>query len=178
MTTRTKEGGYWKVNGQFEHRVVCTKEHGPIPKDWHVHHCDHDKLNNHPDNLIALPPAMHERVHSKDQSLGRCQTRAELLPEQEGHLEFLKRALDQLVRYRKAALEIEDQVRARFMGKNWGKETTAEFKARKRAKKQKKATKKKQKKQASHGYYKEFPRPSDAPFEPKTVLVKNSPVAS
>jgi hypothetical protein len=49
--------------GNLEHREVWRRYHGKIPKGWIVHHIDGDKHNNHIDNLIALPSALHDYLH-------------------------------------------------------------------------------------------------------------------
>lgn len=49
--------------GRLVHREVCRKVNGEYPRSWVVHHIDHDKLNNKPDNLIAMPRNLHESIH-------------------------------------------------------------------------------------------------------------------
>lgn len=49
---------YLRSGGISLHRVTYEKFHGPIPKDWIVQHCDGNKLNNKPENLVALPPQL------------------------------------------------------------------------------------------------------------------------
>jgi hypothetical protein len=49
------------------------KKWGEIPKDrygvrCHIHHLDHDHTNNGVDNLIALEPKTHRRVHNMSNS--------------------------------------------------------------------------------------------------------------
>lgn len=41
------------------HRYKYTKEVGPIPPGWEIHHKDKNYLNNDTDNLEALPTAQH-----------------------------------------------------------------------------------------------------------------------
>lgn len=57
--------GYLRRRGSKEplHREICRAAHGPIPKGWNVHHVDWNKLNNSPENLIAIPYGMHRWVH-------------------------------------------------------------------------------------------------------------------
>lgn len=49
--------------GQLWHRIVCKNAHGMFPAKWVVHHIDGRKLNNEPDNLIALPRGLHNFIH-------------------------------------------------------------------------------------------------------------------
>jgi HNH endonuclease len=64
MTQRYKHRKVKGVTHQ-EHRLVYEEHHGPIPPGWHVHHKDGDGLNNAPDNLVALPPHEHARIHNQ-----------------------------------------------------------------------------------------------------------------
>jgi hypothetical protein len=58
--------GYWRVwrkpwRGYFLHRAVWERLAGhKLPPGWEVHHIDHDKSNNQPYNLIAMPPELHK----------------------------------------------------------------------------------------------------------------------
>lgn len=57
--------GYLTDNqGRLIHRMVCREAHGEFPKNWVVHHMDEDKANNSPDNLIALPRELHNKLHT------------------------------------------------------------------------------------------------------------------
>lgn len=38
-----------------------------MPKGWHVHHIDHDRTNNNPLNLVALPGDVHGAYHFAEQ---------------------------------------------------------------------------------------------------------------
>jgi hypothetical protein len=59
---KTAPRGPW----QYEHRVVMTKALGrPIKKDEHVHHINHNTLDNRLKNLAVLSHADHTRLHSK-----------------------------------------------------------------------------------------------------------------
>lgn len=44
------------------HRRVYVNAHGKIPKGWFVHHMDGNKLNNDPQNLIAIPKELHAKA--------------------------------------------------------------------------------------------------------------------
>lgn len=46
------------------HRYVWTKERGPIPNGWDVHHVDNCRTHNSIDNLECLPKAEHTRKYS------------------------------------------------------------------------------------------------------------------
>jgi hypothetical protein len=56
---------YRKVGGRHEHRTVAEAKLGrPLLPGEVVHHTDHDKRNNHPDNLmIFASQADHARYH-------------------------------------------------------------------------------------------------------------------
>jgi hypothetical protein len=50
--------------GRHEHRVVAEQKIGrEIRRDEHVHHLDHNHLNNAPDNLEVMTAAEHMRLH-------------------------------------------------------------------------------------------------------------------
>lgn len=44
-------------------RVVYKKYHGKIPKGYDIHHIDGDRLNDEPDNLVALSHEEHIILH-------------------------------------------------------------------------------------------------------------------
>lgn len=65
---RDKHTGYY-LNAKTHKRLhvaVYENEVGAIPKGYHVHHVDHDKNNNAPENLRAIAPAEHEILHGKE----------------------------------------------------------------------------------------------------------------
>ncbi len=66
---------YVNVNGKRERlaRVNYEKHYGPIPKRHHVHHRDHDKLNDSIDNLICLDPEMHALWHKHETKLAKAE---------------------------------------------------------------------------------------------------------
>src|SRR5947207_3481527 len=60
---RRKDGYYAYSRKGLLHRYIWEQHNGPIPPGYHVHHRDHDKSNNAIDNLVALLPGEHARVH-------------------------------------------------------------------------------------------------------------------
>ena len=52
--------------GQTEilvHRNVARKRYVGWPPSWHVHHINEDKTDWRSDNLIPLPPEVHDAIH-------------------------------------------------------------------------------------------------------------------
>jgi len=47
------------------HQEIWKKEHGPIPDGYHVHHADHDPLNNDPSNLVLEEGDDHRSYHAR-----------------------------------------------------------------------------------------------------------------
>ncbi len=59
--------GYLRNNatGRMQHVEVWERHHGRrLPSGLQVHHIDGDKRNNDPDNLLAVDPLTHKRIHS------------------------------------------------------------------------------------------------------------------
>ena len=53
--------------GRYLHQIVAEwKLKRPLKPDEVVHHIDHNKLNNDPDNLAVMTPQEHARVHAED----------------------------------------------------------------------------------------------------------------
>ena len=52
----------------FEHHVSYCEAHGltEIPEGYVVHHIDHDKTNNDPENLLLLTSSDHMKLHAKE----------------------------------------------------------------------------------------------------------------
>jgi endogenous inhibitor of DNA gyrase (YacG/DUF329 family) len=48
------------------HEEIWKAIHGPIPEGSHIHHGDHNPLNNAPENLECLTAEQHRRHHGKD----------------------------------------------------------------------------------------------------------------
>jgi hypothetical protein len=62
-------GHYFQRDGERLHRVVWeTVNRQSIPDGWHVHHIDHDKTNNQPDNLTILPQSEHQAHHGSERT--------------------------------------------------------------------------------------------------------------
>lgn len=67
--TSLMRNGYIQIRlkGQrkYLHRLIVEEQLGRELKiTEQVHHIDHDKLNNSPDNLIVLTPSQHAKYHS------------------------------------------------------------------------------------------------------------------
>lgn len=59
-----EENGYLvNAKGIPVHWEVYEKNFGKRFKGWHIHHCDYDKHNNCPKNLVAIPPELHDLIH-------------------------------------------------------------------------------------------------------------------
>lgn len=56
---------YRKVGRRHEHRIVAERILGrPLKADEVVHHKDHSRRNNSPDNLEVMTRAEHSRMHT------------------------------------------------------------------------------------------------------------------
>jgi len=68
-----REKGYqtytdWSGRTRYVHRRVMEKKlGGPIPRGLAVHHINGDKDDNRPENLIAVRPGVHGRLHGNYQ---------------------------------------------------------------------------------------------------------------
>lgn len=72
----TMDGGYYCAQGKFKgskglhkiklHRLAYTAFYRLPDPTMHIHHLDHNKLNNRADNLVALTEEEHCQVHSRD----------------------------------------------------------------------------------------------------------------
>lgn len=69
---RTKPGG----GAKYLHVDLWEKYNGPVPDDYHIHHIDHDPLNNDIGNLTCLSPSEHMAHHSATLSDERIAQRA------------------------------------------------------------------------------------------------------
>lgn len=54
-----RENGY-----SYLHRDIWAHHHGPVPEGHHIHHVDHDTLNNGIENLACISAAEHFRYHA------------------------------------------------------------------------------------------------------------------
>lgn len=61
-------GFYFQHKGLRLHRAVWERVHGPIPRGYEVHHADHNRANNQPDNLVLLEGRAHGRHHGLDRA--------------------------------------------------------------------------------------------------------------
>lgn len=59
----------------YLHRDLYVAHQGTIPDGFHVHHSDHDPLNNDPSNLVAVDEFEHLSYHGQHQPtwLARCE---------------------------------------------------------------------------------------------------------
>ena len=57
---------YYVSNHDAYHRKLWEKHNGPLPAGCHVHHRDHNPLNNALDNLEPMSPGDHTRLHFTD----------------------------------------------------------------------------------------------------------------
>lgn len=75
MRDRGEGKSYRKRNGRHEHRVVAEAMLGrPLARGEIVHHRDHQKRNNSPDNLEVLPS---QSAHAKLHGFGHRRKRKE-----------------------------------------------------------------------------------------------------
>lgn len=63
--TLRNTGYYGATSGDrgLMHRHVWERHNGPIPDGFDVHHIDHDRSNNDPENLVCLAKDEHTRLH-------------------------------------------------------------------------------------------------------------------
>lgn len=69
--TKINEDGYvvFEDSGIPVHRWVAEKKHPklkPLPNDLHVHHLNHDRRDNSPQNLIVLEGVDHYDLHQHE----------------------------------------------------------------------------------------------------------------
>lgn len=62
---KTRNGYLVDSRGRFVHREISKECDGPIPEGYVVHHCDGDKLNNLPINLVQIPSGLHDEIHER-----------------------------------------------------------------------------------------------------------------
>jgi hypothetical protein len=56
----------------YVYRRVYEEHIGTIPDGYHIHHIDGDHTNNSPENLVALSPEEHYKVHKDQGDWGCC----------------------------------------------------------------------------------------------------------
>jgi len=52
-------------------RYIYTRMHREIidcPKGWHIHHINHNTLDNRKCNLLAIDPENHKKIHTLDRN--------------------------------------------------------------------------------------------------------------
>lgn len=120
--------GYYKITtqkeGNFEkylHRLIYEEHYGKIPDGYVVHHKNHNKLDNDPNNLELMSRAEHTVLHSKGNKywLGKK------------HTEETKQKLSKAHTGKKYSKERIQQMSEMFGGKNnpmYGKHHTEETK--------------------------------------------------
>jgi len=64
---------------QALHQEIWKAANGPIPEGFHVHHRDHDPLNNNLSNLECIPARDHHQHHSADDDVQERLTSPEWL---------------------------------------------------------------------------------------------------
>ena len=55
---------------QAKIRRAYEKHYGPIPRNWELHHIDHNPQNNDFTNLIAIPQTIHTLIHANSAAYG------------------------------------------------------------------------------------------------------------
>lgn len=56
-----RENGYIS-----EHKKNYEKKYGPVPAGKVIHHKNGNKLDNRPENLIAISPQEHYKIHNQN----------------------------------------------------------------------------------------------------------------
>lgn len=64
-----KSGYYCNTDGKKLHRRIYEDNFGLIPPGYVVHHRDHDRRNNSPENLEAMPRSAHTRYHQTGRAI-------------------------------------------------------------------------------------------------------------
>ena len=58
-------GFYFQHKGKRLHRAVWEHTHNePVPEGYSVHHIDHNRSNNEPENLALIPTREHQSYHT------------------------------------------------------------------------------------------------------------------
>lgn len=55
----------------YEHRLVWEQHYGEIPKGYHIHHKNGNKLDNRIENLVMISNSEHQKIHSKGNNFGK-----------------------------------------------------------------------------------------------------------
>ncbi|MCC7187033.1 MAG: HNH endonuclease, partial [Acidobacteria bacterium] len=64
---RTKPGG----GARYFHVDLWELHNGPVPPKFHIHHADHDPMNNAIENLTCISPTEHAEHHMNNLSEDR-----------------------------------------------------------------------------------------------------------
>ena len=63
----TKAGYFrrWSAGGvTLQHVILWEAVNGPVPRGYHLHHVNHNGLDNRLENLELVDPTTHKRIHS------------------------------------------------------------------------------------------------------------------
>ena len=63
---------YFLWSNQILHRAVYEAFVGQIPEGFHIHHKDENTDNNDPENLEALSPEEHNKIHQRHSKSATC----------------------------------------------------------------------------------------------------------
>lgn len=67
LRDRGEGKSYRKINQKHEHRIVAENKIGrPLVKGEIVHHLNHNKRDNRPENLIVMTQSEHFKLHLKE----------------------------------------------------------------------------------------------------------------
>lgn len=105
---RNPRTGYFMTkrgSTKYLHRHVYENAFGRLPDGWHVHHLDCDPRNNQLSNLMALPSAVHNRLHKLMREADEVFDR-----------DFIQSFLDDYLRLR-APLQVEYDLAAETVSK-------------------------------------------------------------
>lgn len=157
-----------------QHRSVHIEHYGRPPKGWHIHHCNCDKLDNRPANLVALSPKHHNDLHAEMRELRRTFTREDIIafPRYERELSLAWRIEDEIARKKREIAAMEQQLET-SLG------VVTKFKTGVKAHKKKEKRKRKQRKQQAKKQAASDPSPpklSKPRVAPSPYVLRRGPV--